>query len=441
MKNDLLKKLPAINIGLVGAGTVGGGVLKLWREQSGSCQRDLRVPIKITHVVNRHLEVLRELPIPPDCIATQDVHAVIDNPDIQILVELVGGVTFARDLILAALKKGKQVITANKQLIAEHGSEIFHAAEAAGVSIYFEAAVGGGIPIIKTIREAMVANNFLSVLSIINGTCNYILTQMSQRNLPFETALQDAQQAGFAEKDPTLDIGGHDSGHKIAIMASLAHGCHVPYDRIYVQGIRKITAEDLRYARHLGYTIKLLGIINLCPDGQLDVRVHPAMLPHAHILSSVNGVYNAVWIKGSAAGSILLYGHGAGAMPTASAVLSDIIDCARDLINGVRRRIPMNYYTERNLARILPMEEISTRYYFRFSVVDRPGVLAGITTVLGREQIAIASMIQEEDSPPGYVPVVIITHYACEQNVRKAIAEIDQLDFVRAPTQVIRIAS
>jgi homoserine dehydrogenase len=285
----------------------------------------------------------------------------------------------------------------------------------------------------------MIANEVLTIRSIINGTCNYILTQMSTKGQSFADALKQAQAHGYAEADPTLDVGGGDTGHKTAIMASLAHGGYVAFKDLSIEGIESITQEDIAFARELGYTIKLLGIINAAADGRLDVRVHPCMLKADHILSSVNDAYNAVWMRGDAVGTILLYGRGAGEMPTASAVVSDLVDCARDIMSGAPQRISMDFYAEKGRMRVLPLSEVTTRYYVRFAVLDKPGVLAGITSAFGAHNISIASIVQKEGSAPDSVPVILLTHQACEKSVRDAIADIAGMSFVRGETQLIRI--
>lgn len=431
--------LKEIGIGLVGAGTVGGGVVKVLKEQLEFFNKDLNLPVRLARIADVRTERFKDLSISQDTVCSARADDILNDPSIQIVIELVGGTGFARTLVLEALKRGKHVVTANKKLLAEYGPEIFTMAGQSGVSVYFEASVGGGIPLIKSLREGMIANDIQSIMTIINGTCNHILTKMASRGKSFDAALKDAQKAGYAEADPTLDVGGGDTGHKVAIMASLAHGRYVPADSFMIEGIQDISVEDIAFARDLGYTIKLLGIINACPDGRLDVRVHPTMLRTDHILASVNDVFNAVWLQGDAVGSVLLYGRGAGELPTASAVVSDVVDCARDIMAGAPQRIAMDFYCEKTKIGILPIEDVRTRYYARFSVFDRPGVLAGITSAFGRNKISIASIVQKEGSAPGHVPVILLTHEAVERNVRAALAEIDTMEFVRGRTQLIRI--
>jgi homoserine dehydrogenase len=428
-----------INIGLVGAGTVGGGVVKMLSQKASFFRDSLRLSLCLKRIADKAANRFTELPV-GSAVCTGDANDIINDKDIHIVIELVGGTTFAKELIMAALSKGKHVITANKALIAEHGPEIFELAEKNGVSVSFEASVGGGMPVIKTIREALLANEITTVKTIINGTCNYILTQMSDKGLLFDTALKKAQKSGFAEADPTLDIGGGDSGHKVAIMASLIHGGYVPMSKVFIQGITDISKEDIAFAKDLGYCIKLLGIIRKSPgDSQIDVRVHPAMLHKNHILASVGDVFNAVLLEGNAVGPILLYGRGAGELPTASAVVSDIIDVARNISAGAPRRIPMSYYRLNNELAVKPIDDVVSRYYLCFWVSDKPKVLASIATVLGKFSISIASVLQKESTEESCVPVVMLTHKAVEKNVRDALAEIETMEFIKKKTHVIRI--
>jgi homoserine dehydrogenase len=429
--------MPTINIGLIGAGTVGGGVVKVLSKQAARFKNELGLDLKITRIADKAAQRFAELPV-GDAVCSDNADDILNDDSISVVVELIGGTGFARTLVLDALKRGKHVVTANKALIAEHGPEIFEAAAKAGVSLYFEASVGGGMPVIKSIRESLAGNDIYSIRTIINGTCNYILTRMSQEGLPFAEVLKLAQKLGYAEADPALDVEGGDTGHKVAILASLAGGKYVPYGDFSVEGITNIAKEDIEFAAELGYVIKLLGVIKNDGSG-LDVRVHPAMLHADHILASVSGVFNAVLLEGDAVGQILIYGRGAGEMPTASAVMSDIIDAARDIAGNSPVRVPMNYYQAGNRAAITPVERIKSRYYLRFTVSDNPGVLASIASHLSAEGISIASLIQKECTGTDGVPVLFITHSATEHGVRKAIAEIEKEKYVRAPTQVIRI--
>jgi homoserine dehydrogenase len=406
---------------------------------AGFLRTNLGLPVRLKRIADKAAHRFSELPV-GNALCSGSYEDIIHDEDIQVVIELVGGTTFAKDLILAALANGKHVITANKALIAEFGPSIFELAEKNGLSVSFEAAVGGGMPVIKSIREALAANKISSVKTIINGTCNYILTQMAEKGLLFETALKKAQKNGYAEADPALDIGGGDSGHKLAIMASLIHGGYVPFGKVSIEGITGITKEDIEFAHDLGYCIKLLGIIRKSDtENAIDVRVHPAMLHKNHILASVSDAFNAVLLEGDAVGPILLYGKGAGEMPTASAVMSDIIDLARTITGGAQKRVPMNYYRIDNELPVKPIDSIETRYYLCFWVVDKPKVLAAIATVLGEYQISIASVMQKERSEENCVPVIFLTHKALEKNVRGALREIEKIEFIKKPTHVIRI--
>jgi len=427
-----------INIGLVGAGTIGGGVVKIMNKQAKFFADKLGLSVKITRIADKNTAIFKTLPI-DGITCTDSADDVINDSSISIVIELVGGTTFAKTLVLKTLNAKKHVITANKALLSEFGPEIFAAAEKNNVSVYFEAAVGGGMPSIKTIREALIGNEITSVKTIINGTCNYILSKMSNEGLPFDDVLKAAQKAGFAEADPTLDIGGGDTGHKVSILASLLYGGYAAYEDLPIEGITKISAQDIAHAKELGYAIKLLGIIKKTPgEDVVDARVYPAMVPAGSMLASVKNELNAIMIEGDAVGPILLYGRGAGEMPTASAVVSDIVDVARNIKSG-SNRIPMNYYNENNRLKLKPLSEISNRFYLRFSVTDKPKVLAEIAFILGSNDISIATVKQSEYEASDFVPVIILTHVANEKKLKDAIAEIEKKDFVKMPTQIIRI--
>jgi homoserine dehydrogenase len=430
-----------INIGIVGIGTVGGGLVKLLHEKTEWYRQTQGLPIKLTRIADTRTDRFKDLPV-GDAICTANADDILNDPEVSIVVELVGGTGFAKGLVLNALARKKHVITANKALIAQHGPEIFDAAQKSNVSVYFEASVGGGMPVIKTIREALVANNIFSVKTIINGTCNYILTQMTEKGQQFATVLNDAQKKGFAEANADLDVDGIDSAHKVAIMASIIHGGYVPYGKFYVEGIKDITKDDIAFGRDLGYAIKLLGIIRKGPDEKtIDVRVHPAMVHRNHVLATVSDVFNAVLLDGHATGPILIYGRGAGEMPTASAVMSDIADAARDIVTSASRRIPMNYYHTDKVLTIKPIGEIVSRYYLCFYVTDKPKVLAGIASILGNHEISIASVMQKESKEDSTsVPVVFLTHKAVEKNMQEALDEISKTDFIKKKTRLIRIA-
>jgi homoserine dehydrogenase len=428
-----------IQIGLVGAGIVGGGVIKILHQRIDKIKNELGLPIRLARIAEKDPARLSSLPV-DSAVCTTDFQDILRDDAIQIVIELVGGTTFAKELVLSALDRKKHVITANKALLAEHGPEIFEAAAKNGVSVYFEAAVGGGMPVIKTIREGLVGNGIFSITTIINGTCNYILSKMYTEGIAFANALKDAQKKGYAEADPTLDVGGGDTGHKVAILASLVSGGYVPFQAISIEGITGIGKEDISFARELGYTIKLLGIIKKSAQGdELDVRVHPAMLHGNHILASVSNAYNAVLIEGDAVGRILLYGKGAGEMPTASAVVSDIVDVARNILGSSPVRIPMKHYSASHSIQIKPVDTVTSRYYLHFTVLDRPGVLASITGHLGQMGISLASVMQKEGFPERGVPIVILTHEATEKNLRTALENIEKMDFIKHRTQVLRI--
>jgi homoserine dehydrogenase len=397
-----------IGIGIAGLGTVGGGVVKLLRDKGTFFQDGLQLPVRLVRAADTNPARFSNVGLDPSVARSADAKDILDDPSVSVVVELIGGTSYAREFVLGALCRGKHVVTANKALLAEHGPEIFGAATSNGVSVYFEAAVGGGMPVIKTLREAMIANDILSLRTIINGTCNYILTRMAEEKLPFDVALAEAQERGYAEADPTLDIGGFDTGHKLAIMASLAHGGYLCYRDIPIEGISRVTKEDIEYARELGYTVKLLGIIKAAGDGRLDVRVQPTMVHADHILASVGGVFNAVLLEGDAVGSILLYGRGAGETPTASAVCADLIDCARDIASGAPQRIAMGFYSHSRTIEFLPLDNVRSRYYLRFGLADRPGALAGVTRSFADHRISIAAMVQKEHTSPDAVPVIML---------------------------------
>lgn len=346
------------------------------------------------------------------------------------VVELVGGTTIAKEFILEALRNGKHVVTANKALLAEHGNEIFKEALQRGLKIGFEASVGGGIPIIKVIKEGLVANKMLAIYGIINGTTNFILTKMTYEGIDFQDALREAQTLGYAEADPTLDIEGIDSAHKITILASLAYGIPFSFNSVYCEGITKITAQDIAFAKEFGYKIKLLAITKIL-DGEIELRVHPTMVPEHYLISKVDGVFNAIYVEGDCVGSTLYYGRGAGSMPTGSAVVADIVDIAKGI-----NTMPVDFSEKYTIK---PMQEIESMYYFRFNALDRPGVLSKISGVFGEHNISIASVIQKGRSKAGAVPLVILTHKAKEKDVLRALEEIDKLPVVSDKSVFIRV--
>ncbi len=428
--------MKTINIGLLGFGTIGSGVVKALDERSGLIAKRAGVCLNIKYICDINLPK-NKLPMAKGRIFNKDAYRVINDPQVDIIIELIGGIRPAKDFIIAAMNKGKSIVTANKALLAECGKEIFSSAEKYGVDVYFEASVAGGVPVVKALRESFVANKIETVLGIVNGTCNYILTQMEQRCIDFDVALKEAQENGYAERKPFLDISGMDSVHKLVLLTLLSFGEFVKIKDIYAEGIVDISADDIAYAKEFGYVIRLLAIAKLS-EGKLEVRVAPTLLPKSHLLSGVWGVYNAVLVKSDLAGGILFNGKGAGKNPTASAVISDIVDAARNIKEGSVRRVP-EY--NKNQSRILlrKINEIESRYYIRFSVIDKPGVLAKISGILGKFGISIASVSQRERGQQKIVPVIIMTHDAKEGSLRKALKEIDRLPVIRAKSIAIRV--
>lgn len=425
-----------INIGIIGFGTVGSGTVKILFGNRDILRERLGFEINLKRIVARNIRKDRGIKV-PEGVLTTDVRAVLDDPDIQIVVELIGGINPAKDYILKAISNGKHVVTANKALLATEGDEIFSAARKAGVEIGFEASVAGGIPIIKVIREGLVANRIKAVYGIINGTSNYILTKMTEENVEFSDALKEAQRLGYAEADPTLDIEGSDSAHKLAILAFLAYGIPFPFNEIYTEGISEISPLDIGFASEFGYKIKLLAIAK-STEGGIELRVHPTMIPKDYLISKVDGPFNAVYIDGDATGSTLYYGRGAGSLPTGSAVVSDIVNIARDIRKNVRERLPIIVKTAKDV-RIKPIEDITSRYYFRFSALDKPGVLSKISGILGNYNISIAQVIQKGRKVGEAVPLVVLSHEAKERDVRQALEEIDRLKVVMGKTTFIRV--
>lgn len=429
----------SIKIGFIGFGTVATGAIKILTEQKALLKRRIGADLEIVKIADREIERDRGIALPPGLL-TADAEAVLQHPDIDIVVELIGGIEPARALILDAINQGKHVVTANKALIAEHGEAIFGAAGAKGVDIGFEAAVCGGIPIVREMKEGLAAERIRSIYGIVNGTCNYILTKMRDEGGNFTDVLKEAQALGFAEADPALDIGGGDSAHKLAILSNLAFGTPVTLKEIYTEGIEKVRPIDIAFADEFGYDIKLLAITKMT-DGEIEARVHPTMISKETLLSKVNGVFNAVYVEGEAVGGLLFYGKGAGSLPTGSAVVSDLVDIARNILSGSNIRVPAAAFVPaaRKKLRIRPMAEIRSLYYLRFMVQDHPGVLSRISGILGLHQISISSMIQQGRKIEGGVPLVIMTHMAKEQNLQSALSEIDQLDCIMGSTLLIRV--
>jgi homoserine dehydrogenase len=425
-----------INIGLIGFGTIGSGVAKCLIERRGMLLKRSGIDFNLSLVCDKDLSFKRDVNIPKSKL-TKDINRVINDPDIDIVVELVGGIHPAKEIVLRALSKGKHVVTANKLLLAAEGKEIFQKARDLNREIYFEASVAGGVPIIKTIREGMVGNRFSSVFGILNGTSNYILSSMSDGGVSFKAALKEAQSKGYAEKDPSLDIKGLDSSHKLAILSLLAFGKEVDLDDIYVEGIEDVSNLDIQYAKEFGYEIKLLGIAKRYND-ELEVRVHPTLLPSEHLLSSVSGAYNAIFIEADLVGKQLFYGLGAGKLPTASAVLSDIVDIGHKITCG--EKIAKGIVSKDNeIKKLRKMDEVVTRYYAHFSAIDKPGVLANIADLLGRHNISIASVVQKERSKAHIVPIVMLTHEAKEKDMQAALSKINKLSAIKKKSVIIRL--
>ncbi|MBI4557978.1 MAG: homoserine dehydrogenase [Candidatus Hydrogenedentes bacterium] len=422
----------SVGVGVIGVGTVGGGVVRILLTNHGVIDSKAGCSIRLAHVCDKDDNAISALGIEAVRTGT-DASALINDPDVSIVCELIGGVKPAKKLILDALKAGKSVVTANKMLLALHGQELAKAAVDCGVELRYEAAVAGGIPIIKSLREGLAANRIQSVYGILNGTCNYILSRMTYDNLEFDEALRQATAWGFAETPPDLDIQGHDTAHKCQIVASLSFSTEVELGRIYVEGITKVTLADVAYAREMGYLIKLLAIVRDA-DGAIEARVHPTLVPEDHLLASVRNEFNALFVQSDIAGNTMYYGKGAGRMPTASAVVADIIDIVRR--GTAPAPAPFLY---QQLRPVLDIGRLRSRYYLRLTTLDRPGVLGKVCTILGNHGVSIASCIQKEEHEESVVHVVMMTHEAVESSVRAALREIDGLDFIREATHVIRV--
>ena len=428
-----------INIGLLGCGTVGTGVAKILIENRDLIRSRVGATLNLRRVADIDLKTDRGIRF-DDGVFISDAYKIVDDPDIDIIVEMIGGEGVAMDLILRAIDNNKQVVTANKALLANHGNSIFKAAAKKGVDLAFEASVGGCMPIIKSLRESLVGNHVKSMAGILNGTCNYILSRSTDDGSSFEDVLAEAQEKGFAEADPTLDVEGIDTAHKLAILTSLAYGMEINFKDIYIEGISNITPMDIDFAGQFGYRIKLLAI-SKDTGNAVDARVHPTMIPFDNLLSSVNGVLNAITITGDSVGDVMLYGHGAGMMPAASAAISDTVDIARNLLSGASGRVPLLSYQMGNIRKIpiMPVDKILTHYYFRFAAMDRPGVLSKISGILGDLGISIKSVHQKGRKTKGPVPIVMLTHLAKEADVQKAMAKITDLAVVKDRPVLIRI--
>ncbi|MFO7605080.1 MAG: homoserine dehydrogenase [Desulfurivibrionaceae bacterium] len=430
--------MKTINVGLIGFGTVGSGTAEVLHEQAARLEKRTGHLIRLKTVADLNVESipahLGEVKL------TKDVEDIFGDPEIDIVIELIGGIEPAKTFILKAIARGKHVVTANKALISQHGMEIFNAAAAQGVEVGFEASVGGGIPVIKALKEGLVANNIMSIMGIMNGTANYILNKMTDEGAPFQEVLAEAQEIGYAEADPTYDIEGIDTAHKLVILMTMAFGMHVKLEDISTEGISSIEPIDIEFAREFGYRIKLLAI-SVNHGDHVEARVHPTMVPERHMLANIGGAYNGIHFNGDMVGNVLLYGLGAGKMPTGSAVAADVVDIARNIVHGSINRVPSLSYRPENITAgsITPMEELRCPYYFRISAADEPGVLSTLAGILGKNDISIESVIQKSREEGGTVPVVILAYEASESSVRKALAEIDSLDICPVKTVKIRI--
>ncbi len=429
-----------INVGLLGIGTVGGGTFTVLQRNAEEIMRRAGRTIRISVVADKNLELAKKV-TGGACRVTDDAFSVVNDPEVDIVIELIGGYGLAKELVLQAIANGKHVVTANKALLALHGNEIFQAAQKMRVMVAFEAAVAGGIPIIKALREGLSANRIEWIAGIINGTTNFILSEMRDKGLSFDSVLKEAQRLGYAEADPTFDIEGVDAAHKITILSALAFGIPMQFEKAYIEGISKLDATDIKYAEQLGYRIKLLCITKRTPDG-VELRVHPTLIPTKRLIANVEGAMNAVLVQGDAVGATLYYGKGAGAEPTASAVIADLVDVTRMHTADPENRVPHLAFQPNQLAdlKILPMDEVQTSYYLRLRVADKPGVLADITRILADEQISIDAVIQKE---PGegeeQTDLIMLTHQTREKRINAAIGKMEKLSVVAGKVTKIRL--
>ena len=429
-----------IKVGLIGFGTVGSGVVRILQKNSRLIEKRMGAKLVVKRIADIDLNTDRGVKVKPG-VLTRRAEDVIKDPEIDIVMELMGGVEPAKTFILEAIRNKKHIVTANKALLALHGDEIFREAHRFGVDVNFEASVGGGIPLIRSIKEGLVANRIHSIFGILNGTSNYILSKMTDEGGDFKEVLKQAQEKGYAEADPTYDIEGIDAAHKLAILTRLAFGTPLRFKDIFIGGISEITPLDIQFSREFGYRIKLLAIAKM-EKGRIEAHVHPTMIPEAHLLSTVEGVFNAIYIKGDAVGPALFYGQGAGQMPTGSAVVSDLVELGRNvLIQASGRRVPLLSFQEWAIEEIplKKMDDVMMPFYMRFSALDRPGVLSKISGILGKNNISIVSVIQKGRRIKGSVPVVMMTHEAQEKNVRQALKEIDRLGVILGKTMFIRV--
>ena len=434
--------LNPVKIALLGLGTVGGGTINVLRRNAEEIARRAGRGIVVVSAAARNPGKARSLPL-DGVRVTGNPQDVVADPEVEIVCELIGGIEPARTLVLAAIENGKHVVTANKALIALHGNEIFAAAQRKGVMVAFEAAVAGGIPIIKAIREGLSGNRIQTVAGIINGTCNYILSEMREHGSDFHTVLAEAQRLGYAEADPSFDIDGIDAAHKLTILASIAFGIPLQFDKVYTEGIGQIGAMDIAYADELGYRIKSLGIARHSGDG-IELRVHPTLIPKRHPIAGVEGVMNAVLVVGDAVGTTMFYGRGAGAEPTASAVVSDLVDVVRAMTSDPENRVPHLAFQPNAISdiKVKSMDDVQTAYYLRLNAVDKPGVLANVTAILGKLDISIEAIIQKEPDPTAnVVPVIFLTQRVLERNMNEAIRRIEELDSISGSVFRVRVES
>ena len=425
-----------VNVGLIGFGNVGSGVVKILRDRKALLSDKIGLEINIKKICDKNIVSKRNVAVDKNLL-TKDIKEIIDDPKIDIVAELMGGIHPAKEYIIEALKKGKNVVTANKALLAQEGPQLFAVAHDHGKGIYFEASVGAGIPIIKSLREGLVANKFSSIFGIVNGTSNYVLSEMSNNKRTFADALSQAKIRGFAEKDSTLDIAGIDSAHKLILLSYLMFGRLVSLEDVFIEGISEVSLADINYARELGFEIKLLAIAKKVSD-ELEVRVHPTLIPKTHLLSSVAGVFNAIYVSWDLAGDLLFYGPGAGQLSAASAVVSDLVDLAQDIKAGMFKPT-LNIIADKSIKKLRSIDEIESRYYIRFTTLDKPGVLAKISGVLAKFGISIASVTQKEKKKAQVVPIVMIIHQAKEKDLRSALGIIGRLDMVKEKSVAIRI--
>jgi len=427
--------MKTINVGLIGFGTVGSGVVKVLQSKRAFLRDKSGIDLKIKRICDKDLKAKRPVKVAKS-ILTKSIGKVLYDPDIDIVIELIGGVRPAKDVAMEALRQGKHVVTANKALLSEAGEEIFALANRLGLCVGFEASVGGGIPIIRALKQGFVANRIDLIFGIINGTANFILSKMAEGDLSFEDALAIAQAKGYAERDPQLDISGMDSSHKLSILSALGFGVFVRPKDIYTEGIGQIESSDIQYAKELGYAIKLLAIAKRV-GGCLELRVHPTLIPKSHLLANVGGVYNAIFVKGDLAGENLFYGQGAGASPTSSAVVSDVVSIAREIASGAKVEGCISF--KKDVAGVEKIEDVKTRYYIRFSAIDKPGVLTKISGILAKYKISIASVSQKARKEQKVVPIVMLAHEALEASMAKALKEIDALAAIKKKSVRIRI--